>query len=69
MELDSAPPKKAENKLSCPQRIEIFLQHLVSRAGFFGILLCASVNVHFLKLDRSVSLCSGIVTRSIELLP
>ena len=47
MEFDSAPLKQAENKLSFPQRVEVFLQHLVSRAGFFGILLCASVISHF----------------------
>lgn len=33
-----------DGKLNVYQRLELFLQRLVTRAGFFGIMLCASVS-------------------------
>ncbi|KAM7535984.1 hypothetical protein Aperf_G00000102426 [Anoplocephala perfoliata] len=40
---DFSPPKQPETKLTLSQNVELFLQRLVTRAGFIGILLCASV--------------------------
>ncbi len=42
-ELETDSPKADEN-LSGYQRLELFLQRLVTRAGFLGIMLCASVS-------------------------
>lgn len=44
---DSQGSAKSESPCSMHKRIEIFLHHLVTRAGFFGILLCASVSFIF----------------------
>ncbi|EUB60920.1 Transmembrane protein 49 [Echinococcus granulosus] len=50
VETDSLLPQIPEKKPSRFQRIEVFLQRLVTRAGFIGILLCASVPNPFFDL-------------------
>ncbi|KAL5109527.1 hypothetical protein TcWFU_009934 [Taenia crassiceps] len=50
VETDSIQPQMPEKKLNSFQRIEVFLQRLVTRAGFIGILLCASVPNPFFDL-------------------
>ncbi|VDM18562.1 unnamed protein product [Hydatigera taeniaeformis] len=50
VETDSILPQTSEKRLSSFQRVEVFLQRLVTRAGFIGILLCASVPNPFFDL-------------------
>ncbi|VDK34032.1 unnamed protein product [Taenia asiatica] len=50
VETDSILPQTPEKRLTHFQRIEVFLQRLVTRAGFIGILLCASVPNPFFDL-------------------
>ncbi|VDL45905.1 unnamed protein product [Hymenolepis diminuta] len=43
---DSIPlVKKSEKEMTLLQNVELFLQRLITRAGFIGILLCASVSL------------------------
>lgn len=43
---DSIPLiKKSEKEMTLLQNVELFLQRLITRAGFIGILLCASVSL------------------------
>lgn len=41
---DFLQPKQPETKFTFLQTVELLLQRLITRAGFIGILLCASVS-------------------------